>query len=170
MDTLRALLTGTIAVLFSACALPRPQGAQNFSKTRAERTARLHGLDGHAIHEHGGPGAKLGSFRFELENLGQVPRRVRVPSVEFLTGHDCARPPTSVRARPPVSAIAVEEGPRQSELEVRALSRVTLVVFLAENVEAYYTHCDRFAFRAKVLVDEEMFEVASEVKVSRESP
>jgi hypothetical protein len=136
----------------------------------------IRGQIGHAIHTHGGPPAQLGHVRFVFENHGRQALRVAVSDIEFLRGdHDCEKPPQRVVAHPKSGGILLEDGKmRDSAPQVDLPAGATLsgtVGFVA--VPAYYTYCDRFAFRVFFRVGpggKTRVGVISEVEVSREEP
>lgn len=134
----------------------------------------ISGNDGHAIHTHGGDAAPLGRATFTVKNDSARVRTVTAKQVEFLTGHDCKQPPTKVRSRPKLERVVPEsdhdERPPSLSFAVPAKSEVKLRVSF-ESVQAYTTHCDRFAFRVSFDVDgKETVAAVAEIKVEREEP
>jgi hypothetical protein len=129
---------------------------------------RISGQDDHAMHVHGGAAAQLGQASFELKNSGPK-TSLSVTKVEFLTGHDCEAAPETVQAEPGIVGLSLGEGQSPSKLLEVPKGKHDLKVHFA-HVPAYYSHCDRFAFRVSFESAGESAVVVSETKVGREDP
>jgi hypothetical protein len=124
-----------------------------------------------AIHTHGGDAAHLSQARFVAKN--STSRRVsfRVNSAEFLTSNKCdVAPYEPRRAITPVRL--VRAGTTQDPLfvSVAPMAEVEFTVVFAPAVDAYYTHCNRFAFRIRGSSNGTPMEITSETHVQREDP
>lgn len=133
----------------------------------------IRGVSGHAIHTHGGAPAQIGHVRFVFENHGKEAQRVTVTAVEFLRGdHDCDHPPQKVVSHPKLGGILLHDGKMTQSAPHAAIApgaTVEATVGFAA-VPAYYTYCDRFAFRVFFQVGKTKIGVVSEVNVTREEP
>ena len=124
------------------------------------------GLDSTARHTHGGPPALLSSARFQVEHAEDAPVELRVKGVEYLRGHSCDTPPTEVVATPAVTDLRAADG-----APVEALAPGTSQVTVNfEPVEAYLSHCGRFAFRVTFVAGEQALVAVAETRVMRMSP
>lgn len=129
---------------------------------------RIHGVDDHAMHVHGGAAAQLGQASFSLKNSGPE-AALSVAKVEFLTGSSCEALPETVHSEPGVVGLSLGEGQSPSkELRVPKGKHVLKVHFA--HVPATYTHCDRFAFRVHFEGAGQAAVVVSETSVGREEP
>ncbi len=156
-----------------AVAAPAPASASTTEKS-ADGELTIAGQDGFAIHTHGGDAARLGRVTVTVKNDSARVRRLTVKQVEFLTGHDCKAPPTKVTSRPKLERVVDEgdhdERPASLKFALPPKSETKLRVSFA-SVEAYTTHCDRFAFRVSFDVDgSETLAPVAEVRVEREEP
>lgn len=155
---------------------PQPKTVRASASTEAtteDGTLTIRGLDGSARHQHGGPGAPLGHFRIEVVNRSQRPRTLGIRSIEFLRGHRCDQVPNEIQAHPKPAGLLPEDGSQRESsktLSVKPGATLGITVGFHPRVEAYYTYCDRFAFRAHVTVDETTLEVVSETRVTRFDP
>ena len=105
------------------------------------------GVDGTSRHSHGAA-ARLGSARFSLLLTGEQPVSLTVSRVEYLTGHDCDGPPTTVRSTPAFSGLISTDPSMKESVKVLEIAPGDSGVWVGfEPVEAAYSHCDRFAFR-----------------------
>lgn len=133
----------------------------------------IRGVDGHASHTHGGPPAQLGHVGFVFENRGRQAQRVTVRDIEFLRGSgSCDQAPQQVVSHPKSGGILLDDGTmRESAPQVEIAPGATVagtVGFVA--VPAYYTWCDRFAFRVVFQIGKTRIGVVSEVHVTRREP
>ena len=143
------------------------------SASAFDGTFTIRGVTQHAIHTHGGPAARIGYVRFEIENRGTAARKLSVAGIEYLRGDkDCENAPTKVVSRPKSGGIHLEDGVQREsrpQVAVKAGAKVGATVgFVA--VEAYYVYCDRFSVRVRFNVDGTPLVVTDEVSVMREEP
>ncbi|MCA9568701.1 MAG: hypothetical protein KC656_12705 [Myxococcales bacterium] len=124
------------------------------------------GLSDHALHEHGGESARLASARFRVEVAQPV--RLEVAGVTYLRGHTCDAPPTNVASEPKVVGLVVKGAEPARRLELAAGTHELEVAFAP--VEAYYTYCDRFAFRVAFAAGEHAVTAVAETLVTRIEP
>lgn len=129
---------------------------------------RISGVDDYAMHVHGGAAAQLGVASFELKNTGPK-TMLSVTQVEFLTGSDCKAAPETVQSEPGVVGLSLGEGQSPAKAVEVKKGKHDLKVHFA-HVPAYYTHCDRFAFRVSFESAGETAVVVSETMVGREDP
>lgn len=129
---------------------------------------RISGQDDFAMHVHGGAAAQLGQASFSLKNGGPA-AELSVSKVEFLTGSDCKAAPETVQSEPGVVGLSLGEGQSPSKRLEIPKGKHDLKVHFA-HVPAYYTHCDRFAFRVRFESAGESVVVVSETSVGREEP
>jgi hypothetical protein len=124
-----------------------------------------------AIHTHGGDAAHLSKARFVARNNARQPVCFRVTSAEFLTSNVCDVPPQQ-----PGRAIAPKSlGPNENAKDplvatVAPGAAVEFTVVFAPEVDAYYTHCNRFGVRLRGVAGGKALEVMSETRVQREDP
>ncbi len=138
------------------------------STTSASTTCSITGVDGAAHHVHGGAEASVGHARFTAKC--SAPTVLTVEKVGFLTGHSCEVPPTKVSAEPKFGGILVD-GMTESALLVTVPTPGPAQMTVSFTpVNAYYTWCDRFAFRVRFNAGEERLTVVSELNVMREEP
>ncbi len=139
------------------------------SSTTAGSGWEIAGQDGVAFHTHGGAPARLGQARFRVLWQGPGPGVLTVTGVEYLTGHGCDAAPSQVHSAPTFGGLFVEGMPQSArELTLEAgKPQVVTVGFPA--VDAYYTWCDRFAFRVTFRAGEASLSAVAETNVTRES-
>ncbi len=123
----------------------------------------------HAIHEHGGDPAHLYAARFVAHNAGTRRASVSVVRVVFLAGNSCAAFPSQVRSSPKVDGISIGSGGAIAARVTVPPGDTPLTVEFAP-VDAYYTHCNRFAFRVTFDVDGAQVQSTAETEVSRVDP
>ncbi|MFT5585237.1 MAG: hypothetical protein ACI9VR_002825, partial [Cognaticolwellia sp.] len=87
----------------------------------------------------------------------------------FLTGSDCKAAPETVSGEPGVVGLSLGEGQSPAKVVQVPKGKHDLKVYFA-HVPAYYTHCDRFAFRVSFESGGESVVVVSETHVGREEP
>lgn len=133
------------------------------STTVAVAGCTIAGVDGMAMHTHGGDAAQLASARFTVTCAAAT--TIRVEDVAFLRGNSCDVVPEDVASHPRVAGLATGG----SSVEVPAGATQTLSVQFAP-VEAYYTYCSRFAFRVSFGVGTVKATATAETNVSREEP
>lgn len=126
------------------------------------------GVDGRASHTHGGEPAHIGRAVFEVWNRGARPVSVSVARLAWLTAASCDGP-LSMRARPAVAGLTIEDGTTQTARVTIAPGRATLTVWFAVQ-PAYYAYCDRFAARATFDVGGEAITSTAEQIVMRREP
>jgi hypothetical protein len=145
-----------------------PGGA---STTASVGPLTVTGLDGHARHTHGGPPARLGHARFRVTRTGLGRGRLTVQRIEFLTGHSCEAPPAEVSGTPRFGGLLPEDGSLAESVLSLGVGPGTVDVMVGfEAVEAYYSWCDRFAFRVTFDADGEPLTVVAETQVTRVEP
>jgi len=133
----------------------------------------MRGVDGAARHMHGGPPAELSWFKVQVENRGTRERTLSVGRIDFLGGRSCDAAPSDVRTELRVAGIMPDDGSlTESVLKLRVAPGANLGVSVSfrPSVTAYYTFCDRFAFRAQFLADDTSLTVVSETRVTRVEP
>jgi hypothetical protein len=138
-----------------------------------DRTFVISGVDGFARHEHGGPPAELGWFKVHVENRGTRERALSVRSLTFLSGHSCDTAPSEVRATLHAAGLFPDDGSLAEStpsLRVAPGASIDVTIGFQPRVTAYYTFCDRFAFRAELSADGELLTVLSETRVTRVEP
>jgi hypothetical protein len=141
------------------------------SAIAAPGTWVITGLESHAHHTHGGAPAQLGHARFRVQYDGEVPVVMTVRRIEYVTGRDCDAPPAEVSATPAFGGLFPEDGSRTESVRALPVSPGTLEVTVGfEWVEAYYVHCDRFAFRVTFDVGGLPLVATAETQVIREEP
>jgi hypothetical protein len=129
------------------------------------------GRDGHAMHTHGGPAARVGDAQFRVTVAGEAPVTLTVTRIEALTGHSCDAPPAEVTSYPTFGGLFPEDGSATesaTSLVVRPGTLDVTVGFTA--VEAYYSWCDRFAFRVTFDVGGAPLVAVAETNVTRVEP
>lgn len=140
------------------------------STTASNADWEIVGRDGLARHTHGGPAARLGHAEFRVTYRGRDAGELSVSRVEFLTGHDCVAPPATVQSEPAFGGLFTSGmSESASKLEVKPARPVDVSVSFPA-VEAYYVHCDRFAFRVVFVAGGEALVVVAETNVTREEP
>ena len=90
--------------------------------------------------------------------------------IEYLTGGACETPPTSVHSEPVFAGFFVRgmsESARSVTVEPGKPIRIE-VGFPA--VDAYYVHCDRFAFRVTFQAGPHTLTAIAETNVARDEP
>ncbi|MEL6346919.1 MAG: hypothetical protein AAFV53_27650 [Myxococcota bacterium] len=155
--------------LFLSVAMASPSASTTASSEDSRLTVT--GIDGHARHTHGGPPAAIGHARFQIQWRGEQPVRLTVTHVDFLIGHDCEHPPATVSSSPKVGGLILAEGMVESAKAVTLTpnsDNQLTVGFPA--VSAYYTHCDRFAFRVTFQADDLALTALAETNVMRVEP
>lgn len=124
-----------------------------------------------AIHTHGGEAAHLSQARFVAKNNTHKRVSFRVTSVEFLTSHRCDVAPSEPRRPVTPLRLSPASAPQDALFAgVEPLAQVEFTVVFAPAVDAYYTHCNRFAFRIRGSANGTPLEVLSETHVQREDP
>lgn len=123
----------------------------------------------HSIHSHGGEAAHLSGARFVVHNGNARTANVSVVRVEYLTGHSCDVLPSTVRSRPKIDGLSVGSAPPAARVAIPPGSSTPVTVEFA-SVDAYYTYCDRFAFRVTFDVDGARVQSTAETEVSRVEP
>ena len=123
----------------------------------------------HSIHSHGGEAAHLREARFVVHNGNARTANVSVVRVEYLTGHSCNVLPSTVRSTPKIDGLSVGSAPPAARVAIPPESRTPITVEFAP-VDAYYTYCDRFAFRVTFDVDGTPVQSTAETEVSRVDP
>lgn len=127
---------------------------------------RVLGETGHAMHEHGGSAARVGTAAFRVLVTGTQPITLRATRVHWLTSPTCA-PDFSERATLTPAGLALE-GATEPTLELPPGEHRVLVGFPPQ--EAYYTHCDRFAARVEFAGAGHTFSATAETSVTRFEP
>lgn len=133
----------------------------------ADGRVRIVGRGVDAVHDHGGPPARIGSAGFEIHNGRDTPLRVSVQDVEWLIGSSC-QPPLQVKAHPAFAEFRrgnVREAAGRS-LTVPAKSKLDVEVGYAWQ-EAYLVSCDRFATRVHFNVEGERIAAVAEHRLVR---
>lgn len=121
-----------------------------------------------AIHEHGGAPASLDTARFTVRNRGTTPVSLAVRAIAFLTGSSCDTPPATVQSRPTVVGIEIGGAPSSARVSIPPGAAPLVVRF--SPVHAYYTYCNRFAFRVTFDAGGDAITVTAETTVSRIDP
>ncbi|MEZ4227271.1 MAG: hypothetical protein R3B13_40415 [Polyangiaceae bacterium] len=172
----------TLSVAPPAATPPSPAPTASSLPAPAEPATRVTSRDGQlelistpvqAIHTHGGDAAKLGRFRLSAVNRGGRSRRLKFEGVTYLTGHSCQEAPKHVSARPKPQLLVNDgdEDPRAGGLEVTLVAGEQVLSAQFDSVEAYYTHCDQFAFVGRFSVDgRESMDLLVKIEVTREEP
>lgn len=140
--------------------------------TNAAGVVTITGQPSTAIHTHGGAPATLSDARFEVKNLGAQPVSVTVAKIVFLRGRSCEAPPTDRAAEPTFGGLFVSDGTLQESVKQLIVApAATVVVDVGfTGVEAYYSHCDRFAFEVAFDVGGERLTAIAETNVTRVDP
>lgn len=161
--------SGAIHAQNAPCSSSRPRVRLDHRELHdQQRGWQIAGQDVVAFHTHGGPPARLGEARFRVLWQGPDPGALTVNRVEYLTGHDCQAPPTEVRSEPTFGGLYVE-GMKQSARDLTVKGGTPLVVTVGfSEVDAYYTWCDRFAFRVTFRVGTATLSAIAETNVTRE--
>lgn len=131
---------------FLALALAAPPSANTEAQSELYRIA---GQTSHARHTHGGAAAKLGGATFEVEFSGmKSPTTLTATKVEYLTSHSCDTAPDAVHSTFAPAGLWVDGPEAKDSAPVVAIAPGKSQVHVTfPAVEAYYTHCDFFAFR-----------------------
>lgn len=138
------------------------------STTAKGAVCTVAGVDGTARHTHGGEPAHLGTARFTVSCASAT--TLGVEHIEFLMGGDCAALPSRVASAPKVGGLMVE-GMKASALTVTIpAGKPTALDVSFPAVDAYYVHCDRFAFRVSFRAGGELLVATAETNVEREEP
>lgn len=138
------------------------------STTARSTTCSIAGQDGQAMHTHGGSEASVGTANFTITCTAST--ALTVEKIEFLTGASCDAPPARVSAEPKLGGIFID-GMKESALEVQIPPGAPVSVGVGFTpVGAYYTWCDRFAFRVRFRAGGEVVTATSELNVTREEP
>jgi hypothetical protein len=143
------------------------------SATTPDGTVIIRGLDGSAMHTHGGAPARLGGATFQVTNQSCRSRTIQAETVEHLYGRSCTEAPAQVRARPRSAGLLVDDGSQtesRPSVTVAPGADVAVSLGFSPSVQAYYTFCDRFAFRVRFRVDGDPLVVVAETIVTREEP
>ena len=157
---------GAVAVLMGVSMALAWESA---STTAVGKSLTIQGEDGSALHTHGGDPARLANALFKVTIGERGPVKITVTEVAYVTSHNCDVAPAKIRSKPMFGGIWVagakpEKSSREITLQPKS-EQVVSVEFTA--VEAYYTHCDRFAFRVSFAVDDEPLVVVAETNISR---
>ncbi len=140
--------------------------------TNAAGSVTITGKPSTSLHTHGGAPATLNDARFEVKNSSAEPVSVTVAKIVFLTGSSCETPPTERRSEPTFGGLFVSGGTQPESVKqlVVAPSATVVVDVGFSGVEAYYSHCDRFAFEVAFDVGGERLTAIAETNVTRVDP
>jgi hypothetical protein len=117
------------------------------------------GLTAQHWHVHGGDAARVGSMQVRVFNDTGRALPVKVTGIEWQTDHSCGTP-ASNKPSPPVTGYEPKTlPPGTSELTI---------TFNGQG--AYQAHCDMFASRATLVVDNKTISIVSEHEVGRFEP
>ena len=156
-------------MLFALLAAPA-LGWTTASTTITAPGWNIAGQDGSALHTHGGSPAQLGSARFRVMWQGPASARLTVTRIEYLTGHDCEAAPATPHGEPTLGGLFVD-GMKESARELTLESGKAVDVTVGFTpVEAYYSWCDRFAFRVTFIAGAVSLTATAETNVTREEP
>lgn len=156
--------------------LPAPPAVPEHATASASTTAvagawTVAGVDGSARHLHAGPPARLGGATFRVTFAGEGPAPLTVTGIEFLSGDSCDTPPAEVRSRPRFGGLFPLDGSLRESVPVLTVAPGTVEVDVGfESVEAYYTWCDRFAFRVRFDAGGQPLAAVAETVVTRVEP
>lgn len=117
------------------------------------------GITAHHMHEHGGDAARIGTMQVRVANTTKRVLKLSVAAVEWLSDHSCGAPQAS-GAPPKVEGFEPAEiAPGISTIDIRFTPR-----------GAYQAHCDIFASKATLTVENRTVGVTSEHEVTRIEP
>jgi len=142
----------------------------NTSVNSTDGHLRISGQTGNARHTHGGKAAQLGEARFRVQHDRKAPITLSVNKIVFLRGHSCDKPPTDPVSEPAFGGILLEGAVESKQtVSIPPGKEVSLNIGF-QPVEAYYTHCDRFAFAVTFQAGDEALDVLAETNVMRMEP
>jgi hypothetical protein len=127
------------------------------------------GTDSHARHTHGGAPAWVGRATFAVRWDGDAATSLSVDSLSFLRGRDCDAPPSEATPLTVGGLITPTMTERAETIELSPGTTVEVTIGFPA-VEAYYIHCDRFAFQATLHAGGQAAVAVAEVMVVRVEP
>lgn len=132
------------------------------------------GQDGTAMCTHGGEPAHLGEATFLVARQGDATPpsagALTVTRIEYLTGDACEPPPSSVHSEPVFAGLFVRGMSESARSVTVAPGNPIRVEVGFPAVDAYYVHCDRFAFRVTFQAGPHTLTAVAETNVTRVEP
>lgn len=142
----------------------------NTTATSADGKIHISGETGNAQHTHGGAAAKLSGASFRVQHDRKEPIALSVKKIVFLRGYSCEKEPSEPRAEPVFNVMSLGESAESHQTLSVAAKKEVRVTIGFHPVEAYYTHCNRFAFAVTFQVGDEDLVAVAETNVMRVAP